>query len=180
MRIEDTFEPADVVFPMQLTKDTDVYREPGDSVYIVRFNSPIVDSATRIGKNVQVMGVSFRKDGANRFAFGYHQWCALEFEPTNEYDKNAIKVIGYWDNDENNDDPEHGHIGYIPKMKAKLWAGKRMIARVRTVFMPIAGRTVGIRIDVWEIDAKHNEPVKTGYIPAPPPNFEEDWLDAEK
>ena len=176
---ENTFKPVPVVYPMQMTKEVDTYREPGDPEHIVRFNIPIVNNAIRVGKNVPVAGVTFRMDDVNSFAFGCHQWCSLEFEPTNPYDKNAIKVIGYWDEDESFDRPAHGHIGYIPKTKAKLWVGKVLIAKLKVIYMPINGRTVGIRIDVWEMDAKQPsaKPIDTGYVPLPPPNFEKDWLD---
>lgn len=176
---EDTFEPVGVVYPMQLTKEIDVYRKPGDPEHVIRFNSTIVNDAVRVGKNVSVAGVTFRSDEANSFAFGHRQWCTLEFEPTNPYDKNAIKIIGYWDGTEEWDDPRHEHIGYIPKEKAKLWVGKILIAKIKTIYMPVNSRTVGIRIDVWEMDAKQPpiEHKDSNYIPSPPPNFEEDWLD---
>lgn len=171
------FKPIDVIFPMQLNKDIRMYREPGDDDWVIRFNISPINDATRVGKNVSVAGVTFREDDANAFAWGDRQWCQLEAEPTNKYDKNAIRVLGSWYTVGKTDSlVRDAHIGYIPKEKAKLWVGKKLIAQLKTLFMPIDGRTVGIRLDVWILDdniVQKKEDAEHS-IPAPPPNFD-DW-----
>jgi hypothetical protein len=63
---------------------------------------------------VQVAGVYFRKDNANTFCREKttDKYLTMEQEPTNKYDKNAIKIYGVVKG-------KSLHIGYVPAPLAK-------------------------------------------------------------
>lgn len=75
---------------------------------------------------VPVAGVRYRAMDALDFMEaidnGLPGGVRLELEPTNIYDANAIKVIGWWASP----DQEERHIGYVPAVLSELIAYKRM------------------------------------------------------
>jgi hypothetical protein len=81
--------------------------EPAGNGRAKSFLPPIPDGF-QIYTGVALVGVTFRKDDALRFANSQNQSLELEREPDNSHDKNAIKVIGI-------SKRGRGFIGYVPK-----------------------------------------------------------------
>lgn len=57
---------------------------------------------------------------ATAFLKGRNQWISLRREPQNEYDHNAIMIIGHWEN--RFGWKKSAHIGYVPREDAALIA----------------------------------------------------------
>lgn len=72
---------------------------------------------------VDVAGVKYRRDDVLDFMEaidnGLPGGVRLEHEPSNQYDPNAIKVIGFWTD-------QIRHIGYVPAVLSDLIAYKRL------------------------------------------------------
>lgn len=72
---------------------------------------------------VIVAGLRYRADAAMDFmeamGDGNLGGIRLEPEPDNEHDPHAIKVIGWWEDEER-------HVGYVPAILAELIAFKKM------------------------------------------------------
>jgi hypothetical protein len=75
-------------------------------------DSPIPKSFQIFAERLEVAGLGYRRDNAARFISGTNLWLELELEPSNKYDKNAIKVIGcskgwFW--------TKRFFLGFVPK-----------------------------------------------------------------
>ena len=70
-------------------------------------------------ERLEVAGVSHRRAAAVRFAKAKGQWLELEPEPTNRYDRNAIRVIGCW---KRLLSTAREFVGYVPKGVAAVIA----------------------------------------------------------
>lgn len=65
---------------------------------------------------LEVAGIQHRRDVAAQFVNQTNQWLEFESEPLNSYDSNAIKILGcYQQNNEN----IKLHVGYVPASIAK-------------------------------------------------------------
>lgn len=71
------------------------------------FDNPI-PPGYQIFATPDVAGMNHRKDSVIRFAHGYSQDLAMESEPDNPHDRNAIKLIGVLG-------ATRYHLGYLPK-----------------------------------------------------------------
>ena len=79
-------------------------------------------------KRLSPAGLSFRKDDAISFVRSSDGWLELEHEPSNNHDKNAIKVIGcnkglFW--------TKRRFVGYLPKEVSKNIIDNGFLALVR-------------------------------------------------
>jgi len=75
-----------------------------------------------IAEEINVMGCHFREAAAGRFLRERAPWLELERDPTNKYDKNAIKVLATWTKP--NGKPHREHIGFVPKEEAAAIAAE--------------------------------------------------------
>lgn len=67
-------------------------------------------------ERLEVAGIQHRRDAAAEFVKQTNQWLEFESEPLNSYDPNAIKILGcYQQNNEN----IKLHVGYVPASIAK-------------------------------------------------------------
>lgn len=67
-------------------------------------------------ERLEVAGIQHRRDAAAQFVSQTNQWLEFESEPLNNYDPNAIKILGcYQQNNEN----IKLHVGYVPASIAK-------------------------------------------------------------
>ena len=102
---------------------------------------------------VAVAGISERTSVAESFFCGANQRITLARDPKNEYDENAIKVLGAWD--DSSGSPQQDQLGWIPKDAAKEIAkdypDKPLIGTIEVIFLPSEGKSGGIRINVWTI-----------------------------
>lgn len=145
----DSFVPADVVYPMQMNDNIFHYRLPGDDINTIRVNNSAPHKCIRVGKNIAVAGVSYRKEQVDNFVFGQEQSLSLKAEPTNQYDPNAIMVIGHWTK---GSVKHEEHIGYIPKKMAAKLDASEIIVVLKTMFVPYKGKSAGVRMDLWKED----------------------------
>lgn len=72
------------------------------------FLPPMPTGYQIFAKNIQVAGIQHRKEEAIRFARSSNQELTLQREPSNQYDSNAIKLIGL-------SGSTQYFIGYLPK-----------------------------------------------------------------
>lgn len=103
-----------------------------------------------VAEEIPVAGISYKNDAATQFVMGVNREILLERDPDNEYDPNAIKVIGVWDDL----DGEHrAQIGWIPKVQAGAIAYKHrdkpLVATIEAIFKPHRDKGIGLRINVW-------------------------------
>lgn len=68
-------------------------------------------------ERLEVVGIQYRRDAAANFVEQVTQWVEFESEPSNKFDPNAIKVLGCYQQE--NNEIEKLHIGYIPANIAK-------------------------------------------------------------
>ena len=72
---------------------------------------------------VDVAGIKYRRDAVLDFMEaidnGLPGGVRLEPEPSNIYDPNAIKIIGWWTD-------QQRHVGYVPAVLSELIAYKRL------------------------------------------------------
>jgi TM2 domain-containing membrane protein YozV len=86
---------------------------------------------------LEVAGVVHRKEAALRFARGDGQALKLQSEPSNRYDRNAIRVIGVWSDSSGRE--KNTHVGYLEKDLAKLLTQNdylsRVLPRLESIFL---------------------------------------------
>jgi hypothetical protein len=78
------------------------------SYFLESFPADVPDGQSVFMSTIEVSGIFFRKQNANKFIDGINHCLEFEKEPTNEHDKNAIKIIGVSNN-------LRYFIGYLPK-----------------------------------------------------------------
>jgi hypothetical protein len=105
----------------------------GDDIPVI--DIPVIESPHRIKKyhlkepeqkipdgfqiydeRLEVAGIQHRRDAAAQFVNQANQWLEFESEPLNSYDPNAIKILGCYQ--QNNEDIKL-HVGYVPASVAK-------------------------------------------------------------
>ncbi|MGO9019193.1 MAG: HIRAN domain-containing protein [Syntrophobacteraceae bacterium] len=106
-------------------------------------------------KDVSVAGISQANVRTNVLSFiaGTERSLALVRDPQNKFDKNAIKVIGNWKTKSGG--TNSGQLGWVPREIAEEIAEDKDLANahlyptLRTIFLPSAGKSAGLRFDIW-------------------------------
>lgn len=140
--------------PRALDNGTE-FRKPDDGDHIIRIRNPWPGGLQKVNDYVKVSGVSRYQKKVHRFIRGDNRRVELEREPDNEYDENAIRVIGMW---EENGADRRAHIGYVERKTAQRIAENypeaEMTAFLYTIFKPRPGRSAGLRLDVFVPDGR--------------------------
>jgi len=113
-----------------------------------RYKIPIPDGYRIFFGEMEVAGIAHRKTEALQAFSGKGVSLAVEAEPTNEYDVNALKVIAF----------KKGffrtkklHIGYIPKETAEIIKTKnlnnQLLPRLKELWVGDRGGFI-VRIDI--------------------------------
>lgn len=143
------------------------------------FDSPIPKDCQIFAKNIPVAGMEYRKAEALRFAKSSNQSLALQKEPNNEHDSNAIKLIGI-------SGSTKYFIGYLPKELSAQIAGTGLFdsVKVRLVrifigdddFLDIHYQIIGPKVEKKKfddfisnqpIDSEQKEYLKFFNLPSP-------------
>lgn len=136
------------------------YRLEGDGQDIIRVRPRKPSNATYPTiaiKGVAVAGISQPEASKNaaHFIAGINRSLTLVREPGNEYDKDAIKVIGSWAQRDKPSFFGSRQLGWVPRevareiAKDKMFTGIELLATVRALFPPSSGGSPGIRMDIW-------------------------------
>ncbi|MCM3572515.1 HIRAN domain-containing protein [Mesobacillus subterraneus] len=150
------------------------YRLESDNHNVIRINQEQPKGfPKKAAEFVPVVGISMnnRTETAIEFIKGTDRRIELQKEPDNEYDKNAIVVVGHWVSD---GESKSGKLGYLPKeIAAKLAKLDELRATLKVMYTPInEENAIGIRIDVWSKREKKEviaeKPYKTIKIPRDP------------
>ena len=114
----------------------------------IRFQPPIPDGYAVFENHLKVAGISHRQEAAQQFAQGDQQSLKLEPEPSNQYDRNAIRVIGVWS--DSSGEEKSTHLGYIEKDLARLLTRyvPRVLARLRSIFLGDQDGWVGVYFEL--------------------------------
>ena len=130
------------------------YRLSDDPPEAIRINQAAPKGLPkRLADFITVAGVSFQQANAISFVKGTGREIELERDPTNKYDKNAIKVIGTWFDQEENEYEEL--LGWVPAELAKeIPADIRIGATIKSMYVARSGKNAGLRIDIWGPKAK--------------------------
>lgn len=132
------------------------FAKDSESAIRIRWHDPPgPKSICMIMRDVQVAGASQPSAKANILSFiaGTERSLVLARDPQNKFDKNAIKVVGNWKNV--NGTATSGQLGWVPSETAKEAieeAGSAYVqfyATLRTIFLPSAGKSAGLRFDMW-------------------------------
>lgn len=67
-------------------------------------------------ERLEVAGIQHRRDAAAKFVEQAIQWVEFESEPLNNFDSNAMKILGCYQQD---NDVKKLHVGYVPARIAK-------------------------------------------------------------
>jgi len=125
-----------------------------DPDHVVRlFQDNPSNTPYEIAEHVTVTGTSRREysDLARSFVLGNNQCIALQLDPDNQYDQNAIKVIGIWQDKKGNKNREQ--IGWVDAniVKEISEIAKKAIlsATIKTLYKPRDDKDAGIRIKIW-------------------------------
>ncbi len=127
------------------------FRYPNDPPHMIRLfqNSSGGRTYTR---DVEVFGISRDDARVNAEALirGTDRHLTLERNPNNPYDKNEIKIIGYWRDKDGTE--RSGQIGWVPKETARDVAKEHpdvpLDATIWKMFTPGEKRSPGMRIDI--------------------------------
>jgi len=129
--------------------------DPEDVIRIRRKRPPQATFPTILIKDVPVAGVSQPEARKNVMMFiaGKDRSRALVRDRGNRFDKNAIKVIGKWE--DRGRGAGSAQLGWIPREIAKeiaqdkKLAGLDLYASLRAIFLPSPGKAPGLRFDIW-------------------------------
>lgn len=159
MNDDSTYDPGDLPFDVPeiiqpggmsdaIKRGVIYYRSPGDDINVKRIISKVPNGCHRIANNIAIKGVSYRTEEVNEFVLNDPIRLSLVPEPTNEYDKNAIMIMGHYAKD----DKEFAtHVGYVPKGLAKKYKDEALKAQLLTVFVPHDGKHAGVRLSLWRV-----------------------------
>lgn len=130
------------------------FQSDRENIVRIRFKLPVSGKGIRLlARNVPVAGVSFHEARVNAGAFlsGRGRSLLLERDPGNQYDPNAIKVIGRWRGAKGSEN--EGQIGWVPKeIAAKIARQAKDVpiyGAIKMLFKPEKGKHPGIRFEVW-------------------------------
>src|SRR5690625_997079 len=132
------------------------YRRSGDDANIVRVIQPQPEGTPKkVGEYVSIAGITRNDQNAQKFVSGENINIVLKKDPSNPYDKNAIKVYG---NSLIDEEETNLFLGYIPKEHTKkLVKHDTLKATIKTIFFPTETKSYGFRIDIW---SKRNQKIK--------------------
>ena len=130
------------------------FRRPGEPPHVVHVNQHAPKGlARKLKEYVEVAGVTYEGRQATLQAFidGSARRIELVRDPDNEFDPNAVRVVGAWTG--LGGDEQTGLLGWLPKEVAAELAAKHQnvptSATVETMFRARVGKSAGLRIDVW-------------------------------
>lgn len=119
------------------------------------FLPPMPTGYQIFAKNLPVAGIQHRKDEALKFAKSSNQELNLQREPSNEFDSNAIKLIGLSGSNQY-------FIGYLPKELSAQIIGTGMFENVKARlgriyisnndFLDIQYQVIGPKVDKKKFD----------------------------
>jgi len=105
-----------------------------------------------IAWGTRVAGISYNEAAAESFVLGTRQALDLAREPSNPFDKNAVKVLGTW-TDAEGKRRRREMLGHLPRevaaMVAALGPDAEIAAALRVMFVPMDGKGAGLRLNVW-------------------------------
>jgi hypothetical protein len=116
--------------------------------------------------NIKVVGISrpMPKAAATHFLSKQSSECrlTLERDPANEFDCNAIKVVGTWK--DGRGITHSAQLGWVPREDAreitKEAPEEPLGASLQGFFPPKLGRSPGIRMDIWTVKRKPKALIK--------------------
>lgn len=127
------------------------FRRINDSEKVVRFNDQKPAGFTnRLYRYLSITGTSKPQACAALTSFieGTERHIELERDPSNRYDRNAIKVIGEWIDCAGDRHVEQ--LGWIPAAAAKDVAGPHeLAAMVECMYRGTSTESPGLKISVW-------------------------------
>lgn len=113
----------------------------------------------QIASGVSVAGISHRKEVVKQLIKGSGRKIILEKEPDNAYDKNAIKVIGRWIDEQGNEMKQL--VGYVPKEIAKKIAEKYsdndILGCLLVIYQPKENKNAGMVFDIYAAPTEEKE-----------------------
>lgn len=150
----DRSKPAPIIADPQERGYEKDFRRPDDPPFVVRVNQRALKGLpAKFANYIPVAGISHdeAKVNATRMIAGTSRRIELEQDPTNQYDPNAIKIIGVWT------DPGgeecRGRIGYLPADIAghvvRHGLTEKLGVTIESMFRPRDGKSPGMRIDLW-------------------------------
>jgi hypothetical protein len=129
------------------------FRLPDDPEHVVRINQkPPRGLSRKIEGFVPVAGIARpeRTSVVQSFIHGTNRRVELQRTPDNLVDPNAIAVIGHW---REGDNELSGQLGYLPAEVAaqisKELEGALIGATLKVIYVPLPGRSPGLRLDIW-------------------------------
>jgi hypothetical protein len=136
------------------------YRLPGDTRNVIRINqnwpegigASLIKKIGPLRDGVRVTGVSQKGAKKNLIALisGAERSIELRREPANPHDRNAISVIGHWQNAHGS--AGSGQIGWVAADIAKdigrEYPSEPIGGKINMMFKPVRGKNPGIRIDI--------------------------------
>lgn len=155
----DSKQETPTIIRPNINEDEQEYRRPDDPPHIIRIDQPRPQGLPKkIAEYINVAGISqpeYQKVTLS-FIHGKQREIELERDPMNQYDPNAIKVIGTWVDESGVRHREQ--LGWVPAKTAKEIAENypdaRIGASLEAIFLPREGKSAGLRIDVWGPRAK--------------------------
>jgi hypothetical protein len=106
----------------------------------------------KIFEKVMLKGISYssREEAVNSFISGSNRSLILERSPSNQ-DEFGIKVIGIWQSTRK---VRRAHLGWLPIIEAAQICTTYpldlpLVATLRKIFKPRAGKNPGMRYDIW-------------------------------
>ena len=151
--IKDAINPPRVLVNQPIYNQPSSYEAGNQNPNEIKLSQPAPSGLPKkFDEYVKVMGTSINpaKKHAKAFALGNNQSLVLEKDPLNEYDKNAIRIIGLW---VDHSGSHREQIGWVPKeisMEiARMIPGEPIGATVKSIFLPKDDKNAGFRIDIW-------------------------------
>ena len=126
------------------------FRLEDDEEHVIRINQKQPDGFKKLKGWVKVAGISHppAKQNAEAFIAGSARRVTLERDPGNEFDPNAVKVMGSWV--DASDSSRNGRIGYLSAALAKkIKPDIDLAATLHTMYQPHGDYSAGVRIDTW-------------------------------
>lgn len=127
--------------------------EPDDD-HIITVDEPTGEVMERcFAWNCHVAGISHQpaQRNAEKMIAGTDWALELEREPKNEYDADAIAVMGLWK--DSSGKSHRARIGYVPhetsKLIAKVAPKANLEVSLQMLIKPRPGRSPGVRMNIW-------------------------------
>lgn len=138
--------------PTRTANSSDEPHDWHDNANVIRIDEeapPGFDAC--LARECRVAGVTYREADVEAFVTGSNQHLELVREPNNPVSSIAVKVMGEWDDGAGK--RCDAQLGYLPQEVAQTIAGSapngNLAAALRDMFIPMAGKGPGIRLNVW-------------------------------